>query len=75
VRRSPQPAEVPVEAVDSIIRREYSERGQGYTLYIINPQAVTAVTASAGSETRAFRLRFISLLAPPSQFICVRTQG
>jgi hypothetical protein len=48
-------AEVPVDVIDAIIRREYSERGQGVTLYIMNPEAVQAPTASAADESRAFR--------------------
>jgi hypothetical protein len=34
----------------------YSERGQGVTLYIMNPEAPLASPASAPDELRAFRL-------------------
>jgi hypothetical protein len=49
------PAQVPVDVVDAIIRREYSQRGQGVTMYIMNPEAVQALAASAADESRAFR--------------------
>ena len=66
---SASPAEVPVDAIDSIIRREYSERGQGVTLYIMNPEAVQSSAASSAADSRAFRfcLQFICCLvvAPP----------
>ncbi len=48
-------AEVPIDAVDSIIRREYSERGQGITLYIMNPEAVLTSPIGSSDESRAFR--------------------
>jgi hypothetical protein len=52
---SASPAEVPVDMIDAIIRREYSERGQGITLYIMNPEAVQSLAASSADESRAFR--------------------
>jgi hypothetical protein len=49
------PAEVPVDSVDSIIRREYSERGQGATLYIMNPEAVQAIVPVPVDKSTASR--------------------
>jgi hypothetical protein len=64
---SASPAEVPVDVIDAIIRREYSERGQGITMYIMNPEAVQASTASSADASRAFRYT----VAPQTVFIVV----